>query len=106
MTMSWLLGQASSEVESFAWVFGVGILILYILLIVKFFQIAGDVRAIRDLIRTDQDIRYSDEDEDEAEDEDERDDIEQLRRLGELHKEGVLTDEGFTRLKEGMFAGP
>jgi len=33
------------------------------------------------------------------------DDIEQLSRLGKLHQEGVLTDEEFQKIKEGLLGG-
>lgn len=78
------------------------ILVLWVVMIVRFFQMASDVRSTRDLIEIDQDVRYA-VDEDDEED-DQQDEIEQLRRLGELHRDGTLTDEEFAKLKEGPFA--
>jgi hypothetical protein len=78
--------------------------VLYVVMIYKFFEIAGNVASIRDAVsRLEDHFVYADEDEEEDEDEDSFTiEVNQLREMGRLREEGLLSEDEFTLLKEGL----
>jgi hypothetical protein len=74
-----------------------GVLVLWIIVIVKFFQIAGDVRFIKDL------LQFQDEYKDDEEDKDAfLTSAARLRELGQLRADGILSEDEFVGMKAAM----
>lgn len=101
-----LLAQESGD--SLAVLIGGGVLVLWVAVLVKFFQVASDVRVIRGVLEGQHDAPRYDDDED---DDDSTEapaglltEAAQLREFGRLRDEGLLTEDEFANLKTGLLA--
>ena len=105
MVRSSVLGQTTTsrdEIEALAWVLALVVLVLYVLMIVKFFQIASDVRLMKDMManrRLEELDAVIDDVGGVAGSQEFTSDVARLRELGKLRDEGLLTEREFLRLK-------
>lgn len=105
-----LLAQTTGS-DSVGVLIGLAVLALWGVMIWKFFEIAGNVASVRDMVsRLEDHFVYGDDDEDAGEVQEEEDsftvEANRLREMGRLREEGLLSEEEFTLLKEGMLGRP